>query len=80
MVVASIAGYALDNKNNRENNFENKNISLGRAIIMLVDLLLFVYALYLSFKCNKGFNLGGFLMACCCSAIYIAYKLATGCK
>ena len=34
-------------------------------------------AIYLSFKCNKGFAFGPFLVACCCPYIYIVYKLAT---
>jgi hypothetical protein len=86
MVVASIASYAMNkSKENKENNPENiflasQQISLGTALLHILDVFLFIFAIYLSFKCNKGFNLGGFLMACCCSAIYIAYKLATGCK
>lgn len=33
-----------------------------------------IFAIMLSFKCNKGFDFGGFLMACCCPYIYIIYK------
>ena len=86
MVVASLASYAINqNKDNQENNIRNnffafEQITFGAALLHILDFLLFIFAIYLSFKCNKGFNLGGFLMACCCSAIYIAYKLATGCK
>lgn len=36
-----------------------------------------IFAIYLSFKCNKGFNFGGFLLACCCPYIYIIYQFAT---
>jgi len=35
------------------------------------------YAIYLSFKCNGGFNLMGFLGALIFGPFYIAYKLAT---
>ena len=33
-----------------------------------------VFALYLSFKCNRGFNLPDFLLACCCPVLYILYR------
>ena len=45
-----------------------------------VQLVLFILAIYLSFKCNKGFNLFDFLIACCCSHCYIVYRLAVPCK
>ena len=45
-----------------------------------VQLVLFILAIYLSFKCNKGFNLLDFLIACCCSPCYIVYRLAVPCK
>ena len=35
------------------------------------------FAIYLSFKCNKGFNFGHFLAACCCAPFYIAIMLGT---
>jgi hypothetical protein len=39
----------------------------------------FIYAIYLSFKCNAGFSFGDFLAAFCCSPCYVAYRLAKGC-
>ena len=35
-------------------------------------------AIYFSFVQNDGFDIGGFLAACCCPQIYIIYFLATG--
>ncbi len=35
-----------------------------------------MFAAYLSFKCNNGFELGDFLLATCCSPFYIAYRFA----
>jgi hypothetical protein len=40
---------------------------------------LFVYAMYLSFKCKGGFQFGDFLAAFCCSPCYVAYRMALGC-
>ena len=51
-----------------------------KMVLMIVDLLIFIYALYLSFKCKGKFKLGDFLFACCCSPCYVAYRLAIGCK
>ena len=47
--------------------------------IQLFNTILTIIALYLSFKCNKGINLGSILLACCCSPFYIAYRLAIPC-
>ena len=39
--------------------------------------IIMVFALYLSFKCNNGFNPVDFLIACCCPVLYIIYRAAT---
>ena len=36
----------------------------------------FFFALYITFKCNNGFDMGGFLAALCFPEIYIIYKYA----
>jgi hypothetical protein len=36
-----------------------------------------LFAIYLSFKCNKGFSFGSFFMAIFFPYIYIIYKYAT---
>ena len=35
------------------------------------------FAIFLSFKCNGGFDITSFLGACCCGPFYVAYKLGT---
>lgn len=45
----------------------------------LILLALFVYAMYLSFRCKGGFQFVDFLAAFCCSPCYVAYRLALGC-
>ena len=45
----------------------------------IVQTIVLLGALYLSFKCNKGFNLGSVLLACCCPICYLAYRLAIPC-
>jgi len=44
----------------------------------LINTFICFYAIYLSIKCNKGFNLGSFLAACCCAPCYVIYRLAMG--
>jgi len=43
----------------------------------LIYLLLSMFAIYLSFKCNNGFSFWGFLAALFFPFIYIPFKLAT---
>lgn len=54
-----------------------KQSSPLRTIYSIFHMVVAIFALYLSFKCNKGFDIGSFLMACCCPYIYIVYKFAT---
>jgi len=51
--------------------------SFWAMLYAIFHLLLAMYALYLSFKCNKGFDIWGFLGAFIFPYIYIAYKTAT---
>lgn len=75
--------------NTELNNKENKNSSVKINFYQggvkfyfayFVQVVLFFLAIYLSFKCNKGFNLLDFLLACCCTPCYIIYRLAVPCK
>ena len=58
----------------------SKNICLneyGRIFYSVFHTLMSFVAIYLSFRCNKGFSLGPFLVALCFPYIYIVYTLAT---
>ena len=50
---------------------------LGRYIYSVFHTIMSLVAIYLSFRCNKEFEIGPFLVACCCPYIYIIYILAT---
>ena len=43
----------------------------------MIHFLAFLFAIYLSFKCNGRFSLGSFIVAFFCPWIYIIYILAT---
>ena len=68
-------------KKNEENkeHFTSTGTVLGisAGTYAMIHLLIAVFALYLSFKCNKGFKFWPFVAAFCCPYIYIPYILAT---
>ena len=49
----------------------------GRYVYSVFHSIMFLIAIYLSWRCNKGFNLGSFLVACLCPYIYVIYILST---
>jgi hypothetical protein len=55
-------------------NFSGSSKGSSYSILHVITA---IFAIYLSFKCNGGFNFGGFLAACCCPHIYILYKIMT---
>ena len=66
---------------NKKESFEGDGGTDGVALILIllfwaIDMILFVWAIYLSFRRNNGFDLGAFLAACCCSPCYVVYALA----
>ena len=58
---------------------KNDKNSVLKLIQYFIFVILFFAAIYLSFKCNNGFHLGDFLIACCCSPCYVIYRLAIPC-
>ena len=63
-------------------NAKNSKIVINpivHIVSSIVQTIVLLGALYLSFKCNKGFNLGSVLLACCCPICYLAYRLAIPC-
>jgi hypothetical protein len=68
---------------NQNNNQPDKSVivyqsySSGRYIYSIFHIIMSLIAIYLSYKCNKGFNIGSFIIAICCPYIYIIYTLAT---
>jgi hypothetical protein len=54
-----------------------KNEIIVGAIIMLC---LFIFAVYLSFKCNKGIDIIDLLFAFFCTPCYLFYRLVLGCN
>ena len=51
--------------------------STPRAIYSVFHTIMFFIAILLSFRCNRGFSFGSFLIACLCPPIYIFYIIVT---
>ena len=74
-----------DKNNLKENNENERNVKFivnnkcntDQALYSIFHTLMAFVAVYLSFRCNKGFSIGSFMLACCCPYIYIIYVLAT---
>lgn len=67
----------MDKKIDLVENFSSgDDFSIFSSIYVIIHFIAFVFAIYLSFKCNCGFSFWGFLVACCCPWCYILYALA----
>jgi hypothetical protein len=55
---------------------EEKATSIYSTMYSVFHFIIGIFALYLSFKCNKGFS-ADILFACCCPHLYIIYRFAT---
>jgi hypothetical protein len=83
MVLALVVAANInDNVKNKEKEHYNSDCenSIGKVLLNLVSTAVACYALYLAFKCKKGFDFGEVLFACCCFYIYVPYRLAVPCK
>jgi hypothetical protein len=56
--------------------FNNIETNFMYFIEMIIKWLVKGFAIYLSFRCNNGFELSSFLLAFIFSPIYIIYHLA----
>ena len=85
MVVGNIIGYVVE-KNTKQKSQEEKEgfqqntpvvgLSIAGILWQIMNFVIFVLAIFLSFKRNDGFNFGSFLAACCCPICYLVYALA----
>ena len=61
----------------REKFGPNESGSSYGGVHYLITFIVYCFAIYLSVRCNNGFNLGSFLLAFFCAPCYIIYHLAT---
>ena len=67
-------------KFNEDNPSSIVKINTGFVIYAIVMFVLFLFAVYLSFKCNKGLNFIDLLFAFFCTPCYLFYRLVLGCN
>jgi len=77
-VSAAIQGLVIK-MSNKENFKAKSSFSITKIVISIINWIIFFIAIYLSFKCNNGFKLESFLLACCCSPFYLIYRIAVPC-
>jgi hypothetical protein len=58
-----------------EENIQQK--SSPGSLYMISHMIISFFAIYLSWRCNNGFNLMSFLLALICPYLYIIFALAT---
>ena len=79
MVVNTIKKVMESYKNlyipKKKENFDD-NIPIYNYVIALIMWIVSLFAIYLSFKCSKGFDIGQFLLAFIFAPFYIVYHLA----
>lgn len=81
--------YDLTDINNPIQNNENQNMlideynknkkpyNMTKCIYCITHIIISFFAIYLSWKCNDGFNLLSFMTAFICPYLYIIWALAT---
>ena len=55
---------------------KRSSITFGK-VYGFVHFIIGIFALFTSFRCNGGFNLGHTAAACCCPHFYLIYIAAT---
>jgi len=71
-------GNAREN-NMRDNNMRYKSVfrfNPAPPMFVVFHTIISVFAIYLSFKCNNGVNIGELLVAILCPVLYVLYKVA----
>jgi len=73
-------GYEMNYNANGYNNQEKEEQQPPRcykSLYMITHLIISLFAIYLSWHCNDGFNLFAFIVALFCPHLYIIWALAT---
>lgn len=61
----------------QEEQQHNKPKPIVSSLYMVTHLIISFFAIYLSWRCNNGFNLSAFVVALLCPYLYIIWALAT---
>ena len=79
LIQAAISRFT-GNDPERYSDSDSSSSSSNQTIIYgIINLIIFMGALFLAFKCKKEKFLQ-IVLACCCSPCYLVYRLAVPCK
>lgn len=76
--LGGLGGLACGLVQDTHEKFKNEGDAAVAVVSYVINLALFLYAIYLSIQCNNGFNVGSILVACCFAPCYVIYRLAMG--
>ena len=68
---------SIDNRPDQESRQKPQESSLYSIIMSLFHSIIALVAMFVSFKCNDGFDLASFFVACSCPYVYLLYAGAT---
>jgi hypothetical protein len=75
---SSLKSQELNDQNIEINILEiEKKYNNYKLIYTIMHIIISLFAIYLSWKCNNGFNLLSFIVALFCPYLYIIWALAT---
>ena len=75
-MTVSLGLQVLVNKFTNKEKFKgSSSFGITKLVFGIINWIIFCIAIYLSFKCNNGFKLESFLVACCCSPFYLIYSI-----
>ena len=77
IMIESYVNLYIPKKPEKFNSDDNTNDYTFNLLTTIISWLVLGFAIYLSFKCKKGFDIGHFLLAVFCAPCYIIYQLAT---
>jgi hypothetical protein len=60
----------------KKEHFNSNGDIVYNITMVIISWIILGFAIYLSFRCHKGFDLGGFLLALFFSPFYVIYHLA----
>jgi hypothetical protein len=76
MIFGNKSSSSKPENKEKKNETEEKN-NQYKLIYSIMHIIISLFAIYLSWKCNDGFDLMSFIVALMCPYLYIVWALAT---
>ena len=76
-MIESYVNLYIPKKSEKFDTDNSTNDDSYNILITIISWVVLGFAIYLSFRCKKGFDIWQFLLALFCAPCYIIYQLAT---